>query len=86
MWFDDRKVHTCLDCDYGNRDCFECEQCIADRCERGELYTMWQPKSYSKAEVVLYDLFVQWNTRLGKIRAFCKRHLLDIEKRTSSNR
>ena len=85
MWFDDEKKHTCLDCDYGKRDCCECEQCIASRCEKGVAYTMWQPKSYSKAEVLLYDLFVQWHSRFGKILAFCKRHLLDIEKRTSGD-
>ena len=81
MWFDDDCKNTCSNCKYGNRDisCRYCDNCFLTYSFTGEKYSNWEKEERGK----LYDLFIQWNARFGKIFTHCKRYLSYIKKGTS---
>lgn len=76
MWFDceETEMQSCTNCKYGDRDlwdCKKCRLCLVSYLDSGKKYLLWEEEKRGK----IYDLFIQWNTWLGKVASYCKSHL-----------
>ena len=81
MWFDDECIHSCSNCKYGDKEIEfrKCSNCLLTYSLTGEKYVDWESEERGK----IYDLFIQWHSRLGQVVAYCKCGLLVFKKRCS---